>query len=197
MKELNSVQWYSFTTDIWSTEVSNDSLLSFTVHWLSEVFEKKEAVLHAHPLPGSHTGEMLCREYNTMLSNWNIDNEQVHLIVRDNASNMVKAMSDGDFEDLGCFAHTLQLGIKNSFTESCYRPSSYLLTNSRALQAFTTCIRLAEVDTRQTTIEAASTQARCFYPMEQYSLHASSDNRTKDGISSICNRIWRCSTAYN
>ena len=112
-KELSSVQWYSFTTDIWSTEVSNDSLLSFTVHWLTELFERKEAILHAHPLPGSHTGEMLCREYNAMLSKWNIDNEQVHLIVRDNASNMVKAMSDGDFEDLGCFAHTLQLIIND------------------------------------------------------------------------------------
>ena len=112
-KELSSVQWCSFTTDIWSTEVSNDSLLSFTVHWLTELFEKKEAVLHAHPLPGSHIGEMLCREYNAMLSNWNIDNEQVHVIVRDNASNMVKAMSDGDFEDLGCFAHTLQLVIND------------------------------------------------------------------------------------
>ena len=31
-KELSSVQWYSFTTDIWSTKVSNDCLLSFTVH---------------------------------------------------------------------------------------------------------------------------------------------------------------------
>ena len=82
-------------------------------HWLTELFEKKEAVLHAHPLPGSHIGEMLCREYNAMLSNWNIDNEQVHVIVRDNASNMVKAMSDGDFEDLGCFAHTLQLVIND------------------------------------------------------------------------------------
>ena len=113
VRELSSVKWFSFTTDIWSTEVSNDSLLSFTVHWLTELFEKKEAVLHAHPLPGSHSGEMLCREYNTMLSKWSIDNEQVHLIVRDNASNMVKAMSDGDFEDLGCFAHTLQLVIND------------------------------------------------------------------------------------
>ena len=52
---------------------------------------------------------MLCREYNAMLSKWNIKKEQVHLIVRDNASNMVKAMSDGDFDDLGCFAYTLQL----------------------------------------------------------------------------------------
>jgi len=112
-KELTSVQWYSFTTDIWSTEVRNDSLHSFTVHWLTEIFERKEAVLHAHPLSGSHSGEMLCREYNAMLSKWKINNEQVHLIVRDNASNMVKPMSDGDFEDLGCFAHTLQLIIND------------------------------------------------------------------------------------
>ena len=31
-KELSSAQWYSFTTNIWSTEVSHDCLLSFTVH---------------------------------------------------------------------------------------------------------------------------------------------------------------------
>ena len=35
------------------------------------------------------------------------------MIIRDNASNMVKAMSDGGFEDLGCFAYTLQLAIND------------------------------------------------------------------------------------
>ena len=44
-----------------------------------------------------------------MLSKWNIKKEQVHIIVRGNASNMVKAMGNGDFENLGCFACTLQL----------------------------------------------------------------------------------------
>jgi len=63
-KELSPLK-YSFTTDIWGTEVSNDSLLCFTAHWQTEQFEKKEA---AQPLPGSHSGEMLCREYNSMLS---------------------------------------------------------------------------------------------------------------------------------
>ena len=88
-------------------------MLSSTVHWLTELFEKKEAVLHAQPLPRSHSAEVLCHEYNAMLLKWNIKNEQVHLTVRDNASNMVKAMADGDFEDLGCFAHTLKLVIHN------------------------------------------------------------------------------------
>ena len=88
--------------------MSSDCLLSLTVHWLTNKFEKKEAVMHAQPLPDRHTGEVLSREYHNMLAKWNIKPGQVHLIIRDNASNMVKAMSDGGFEDLGCFAHILQ-----------------------------------------------------------------------------------------
>ena len=44
-----------------------------------------------------------------MLEHWGIKHEQVYLIVRDNAANMVKAMRDASYPDLGCFAHTLQL----------------------------------------------------------------------------------------
>ena len=48
-----------------------------------------------------------------MLSKWNIEKGEVHLILRDNGSNMIKAMDQGDFEHLGYFAHTLQLVIHN------------------------------------------------------------------------------------
>jgi len=34
-----------------------------------------------------------------MLAHWEIKDEQVHLIVRDNAANMVKAMTDAAFPD--------------------------------------------------------------------------------------------------
>ena len=40
--------------------------------------------------------------------------ERVHLIVCDNASNMVKAMRDGNYLDTGYFAHTLQLVIHDA-----------------------------------------------------------------------------------
>lgn len=46
-----------------------------------------------------------------MLAEWGIKKEQVHLIIQDNAANMVKAMKDAAYPDLGCFAHTLQLII--------------------------------------------------------------------------------------
>lgn len=108
-KQLSSATWLSFTTDVWSSAVSSDCLLSLTVHWMTDSFERKSAVLHAEPLRGSHTGEILCDHYRRMLAKWNINKSQVHLMVRDNASNMIKAMKDGSFSDLGCFAHTLQL----------------------------------------------------------------------------------------
>lgn len=62
-KELAGVLWFSFTTDIWSTEVSNDSLLSLTAHWLTDSFERKSAVLHAQPMYQAHTGEYICAQY--------------------------------------------------------------------------------------------------------------------------------------
>ena len=107
--ELADVKWFSFTTDIWSTEVSDDSLLSLTAHWLTDSFTRKSAVLHAQTFPGSHTGARICEMYREMLAGWGIKKEQLHLIVRDNAANMVKAMNDAGYPDLGCFTHTLQL----------------------------------------------------------------------------------------
>ena len=58
----------------------------------------------------SHTG--LCiAEKTGMLRSWDIFNDQVHVILRDNGSNMVRAMKDACLPSLGCFAHTLQLVV--------------------------------------------------------------------------------------
>ena len=142
-KELSViVQWYSFTIDIWSIEVNDDCLL----HWLTELFEK-EAVSHAEPLPGSHS---VC--YAVQVEHWQT------------ASSSDSHMADGNFEDSGCFAYALQLVI----TEDCNRCSCHLLTNVRALQAFTTCLWSSErlQLTRKTPVDKALTQAGCFNKVE-------------------------------
>ena len=36
--KLQGVNYISFTTDIWSSEVNSDSLLSFTAHWVDDTF---------------------------------------------------------------------------------------------------------------------------------------------------------------
>ena len=68
---------------------------------------KKSAVLHAQTLPGSHTGEIICGQYKEMLAGQAIKEEQLHLIIRDNAANMLKAVQDAAYPDLSCFAHKL------------------------------------------------------------------------------------------
>ena len=104
----------SFGTDIWRTAVNLHSLLSLTAHWVNDTFEQKSAVLNVKPFDGSHTAEYIAEEFDEMFRSWEINKrDQVHLVVRDNTSNMVKAMSDAELPDLGCFAHTLQLVVND------------------------------------------------------------------------------------
>ena len=73
--EIFIVQWFSFTTDIWSTVISSHSLLSLTAHWLTDSFERKSAVLHAQSSPGEQTEMMICSKCSKckeMLEGWEI-----------------------------------------------------------------------------------------------------------------------------
>uniref|UniRef100_A0A1X7UKJ4 Uncharacterized protein n=1 Tax=Amphimedon queenslandica TaxID=400682 RepID=A0A1X7UKJ4_AMPQE len=72
-KEIAGVKWFSFTTDIWSTSVSNDSLLSLTAHWLNNNFKRKSAVLNTQTLHEAY----ICSQYKDMLKHWNIEDEQI------------------------------------------------------------------------------------------------------------------------
>ena len=55
------------------------------------------------------TGEYLGAVYKRMLYHWEISTDKVHLVLRDNAANMAKAMREASLPSLGCFAHSLQL----------------------------------------------------------------------------------------
>ncbi|XP_059201115.1 zinc finger BED domain-containing protein 4-like [Centropristis striata] len=46
-----------------------------------------------------------------MLQTWDIPKTSVHVVLRDNARNMIKAMSDAELPSLPCTAHTLQLVV--------------------------------------------------------------------------------------
>ena len=109
VKEVDKADWLCFTTDIWSTDISNESLLSFTTHWLSESFEKKSAILCAQKLSESHTGEYIFSQCRATFIHWKSSDDRIHAIIGDNASNMIKAFDHGNLSSIGCFANTLQL----------------------------------------------------------------------------------------
>ena len=106
-KQLAGVRFFSFTTDAWSSDDGGASLLSLTVHWLTDTFARNPAVLQVMPLEESHTGEYMAGKYLEMLAEWEMKHDQVHLVLRDNSANMAKAMRDASLPSLGCFAHTL------------------------------------------------------------------------------------------
>ena len=58
----------SFTTDIWTPDVSSVSMVSLTAQWLDQNFNMQKAMLHAQECPGSHTATMICQAFETMLA---------------------------------------------------------------------------------------------------------------------------------
>ena len=93
-ESLAEVKWLSFTSDIWSTEVSNESLISLTAHWVTPLFEKKSAMLNASSLPGSHTGNAIRLKYEELFG---IEQRKLRGFVADNAANMKNAMEYGGY----------------------------------------------------------------------------------------------------
>ncbi len=108
---LQDVKALSFTTDIWSSSVSPMSLISLTAQWIDDDFKLQKAILHAKQFRGSHTGQAIADEFDVMLQTWGIHKSAVHVVLQDNAKNMMKAMSDAELPSLPCVAHTLQLAV--------------------------------------------------------------------------------------
>lgn len=93
-EKLSKVAFASFTTDIWTCSTNNESFISLTAHcintadWNREIF-----VLSVKHFPISHTGFNISQILNDALEDWEIDFSKFHVIVTDNASNMVSGIS--------------------------------------------------------------------------------------------------------
>uniref|UniRef100_A0A8C5MY44 BED-type domain-containing protein n=1 Tax=Leptobrachium leishanense TaxID=445787 RepID=A0A8C5MY44_9ANUR len=101
----------SFTTDIWSSSVSPVSLISLTAQWVDGDFTLQQVMLHAKKFQGSHTGQAIATMLEEMFETWAIPKSSVHVVVRDNAKNMIKGMEDAGLPSISCVAHTLQLAV--------------------------------------------------------------------------------------
>ncbi|GBP00274.1 Zinc finger BED domain-containing protein 4 [Eumeta japonica] len=104
----------SFTSDIWSDPSSNASLLSLTCHGIASDFERSSIILKCETFDDRHTGDIIAEKFDTMLSEWNISNDQVHCMIRDEGSNMKRAMRLAKLQDLDYAVHKMQLAIRSS-----------------------------------------------------------------------------------
>ncbi|KAK0154005.1 Zinc finger BED domain-containing protein 4 [Merluccius polli] len=130
--KLRGVTSLSFTTDIWTSDVCPMSLISLTVHWVKpDTYSLCSAVLQVKQCRGSHNRATIAASITDSLNHWEIPLENVHVILRDNASNMKAAMEDMAVPSLGCLAHSLQLVVHEGLMSQ--RSVSDALANSRKI----------------------------------------------------------------
>ncbi|XP_039619094.1 zinc finger BED domain-containing protein 4-like [Polypterus senegalus] len=89
------------------------SMLSLTTQWIDRKFELQNAILHAQECSGSHTGGAISVAFKSMFETWKIPKENVHVILRENAHYLAKAMEECGIPSLPCMARTLQLAVNN------------------------------------------------------------------------------------
>lgn len=110
---VNEATYLSFTTDTWTAEHTTQSFMGLTCHWLTNSFVRHSVVLHCAAFDEHHTANNLLSAFEVMLQKWNIPREKCHVVLRDNAFNIAKCFRDGNYASVGCFAHTLQLCVRD------------------------------------------------------------------------------------
>jgi len=85
---LQTAGFVSITTDIWTTPMSSQSMISFTAHWLDKNWERKSAILHCARITSSHTASNIKAVIQSMVRSWQLT-DRVHVVLRDNASDNV------------------------------------------------------------------------------------------------------------
>lgn len=131
LMQLAEASDVAFTTDIWSSSVCPMSLLSLTAQWVDGKFSLCRATLHVREFRGSHTAGRIEQAIEDMLNNWGIDKKRVHVILRDNAANMKRAMLDLGVPSVGCVAHSLQLVVHEGLLSQ--RSVTDTLANARKI----------------------------------------------------------------
>ena len=101
----------SFTTDIWSREAGGDSFINWTAHYINKNYVREECVLQVCSFPGSHTAINISEMITMLLDTWSIEKSRVHIVIRDNVTNMVAGIRDCKLPAIGCAIHTLQLVV--------------------------------------------------------------------------------------
>ena len=105
------------TTDIWTSR-QNVSYMSLTAHFLS--WSKGELnptffVLGCSQFEVAHTSAHILKEVKRQELSWGV---KFSGITTDNAANVAKAMSEGEYLNIRCTSHTLNLVVKKALEDS-------------------------------------------------------------------------------
>lgn len=121
----------SLTTDIWTSTTAHTPFISVTAQWLNKDFECQSAVLRVKHFPGSHSALNISEQLVCCLDSFSIPLQKIHVVLRDNAANMIGGLRESGLKSLSCFIHSLQLVISDSIFSQ--QSVIDILTGCRAL----------------------------------------------------------------
>lgn len=102
-------KYFSITSDGWSRPSNDISLLSITIHYINDHFERIDRVLATIPIEQSHTGNYIASLIEECIINKQLKLEKIAAIVRDDARNMQKSCQLLKIDSFQCACHFLHL----------------------------------------------------------------------------------------
>ncbi|XP_005093008.1 zinc finger BED domain-containing protein 4-like [Aplysia californica] len=115
-RQMDEVNHLTVTTDCWTSR-KTESFMTVTVHFVSPDWKLTSRVLNTVLLETTHTSENLAAKILEIFTAWGIK-DKVTTIVTDNAANMKLAVELMRCRHQPCFAHTLNLVVKESIRKT-------------------------------------------------------------------------------
>jgi len=110
LQTKGEVKFFSCTSDIWSSRTM-EAFLALTIHYLTDNFEMKKFVLKVDPVVGKHTADFIRNVIKDAFEEWDLDVDNLSMMIRDSGSNMVKACNDWEVPHFSCVGHSLHLVV--------------------------------------------------------------------------------------
>ncbi|KIH51586.1 hypothetical protein ANCDUO_18327, partial [Ancylostoma duodenale] len=110
---LSAASHISFACDTWTSADNNHSILGLTAHFITKDMVPKFIVAAATPIKTRHTAENTKALLAKVLGTFNIEEEKIHMFVRDAATSMVATTNLLNMKSWDCFAHKIQLAVKD------------------------------------------------------------------------------------
>ncbi len=130
-KQVQSVELFAGTTDMWLASGTLQPYLSYTVHFVDQDWTLRNRCLQTLYLPDDHTGENIAEALASMLEAWGLDCKRLSCLTTDNGSNICAATRQLEWAHLSCFGHNLNLAVVSSLKDE-----------TRVSRAFGVCRKL-------------------------------------------------------
>ena len=114
LNQLKAAESVSFTSDIWTDDNSSKAFISLTGHYLNtETMKRHNPTLATRTFQERHTAENISKMLDDLVDEWKLEGK-CHVLVHDNAANMVAGVRRCKVAGVGCFIHLLQLCINDA-----------------------------------------------------------------------------------